>query len=386
MSSRRRVVSLLVFTVLAILASSVGCLEPVDHVRSRDTGLRRDAGSPNDAGPAGDGSCPACLPACPPTCDADAGCPWTATPVGHSACDLRGISLTTRNDVGAQAALVAASYCACDLAMVALVASGPPLAWSEAEVAATGCSRTSLSIGPTGARTLLLTDPTGGLRLLESTRSGAWVTDQLREIRAPAALALDEDGNPHIAGLGQGAIVLASRVGKRWVLEGVATAPSLVAAAPVLIALGPDGQPRVAFSEGEVKLATKTASGWEVSTAPGNGVPVSLVVDAGGRAHLLYLAGGLRYGVMTASGWVSEPIEPKATAGSLALGPGGCPRAAWTSEGRVWFGERTESGWTAEHLADGTFGVAESSLALLPDGRPLILPFGGGGQLSLYSR
>jgi hypothetical protein len=65
-------------------------------------------------------------------------------------------------------------------------------------------------------------------------------------------------------------------------------------------------------------------------------------------------------------------VDPKANAGVLALGEQGCPRAVWSREG-VWYGERTAQGWTMERVSQDSFGVGDEPLALLPDGRPLLL-------------
>ncbi|HEY3450533.1 MAG TPA: hypothetical protein VGK67_29525 [Myxococcales bacterium] len=377
MPSRLSHLALLALTASLAAVAGGACFAPVLTAQAKDAGHERPDGG--DAGPSNlDGSCPMCLPSCEPTCPPGESCPFTTGAAFESGCAPASYSLTVAvtPDSGME---LAASLCACGEAWAG---AGTPADWGDNAVFFSACARTVSRVGPNGERMILVNEPSGTVRLFEQRTNGSWRPEDPPQIRAPATLAIDSAGNPHLAGLGQGAILHLARVDGTWIVDPAANADS-DRRGLVLLALGPDGLPRIAFSEGDVKLATKTDAGWEHSTASGMGAPLSLQVDAEGRAHLLYLLDGVRYTLQTPGGWVSEMLDGKATAAALVLTAEGCPRAVWSRDG-VFYGERTAAGWTSERIADGNFGVEDEPFVLLPDGKPLVLH--GGAAMSLSGR
>jgi hypothetical protein len=357
--------------LLALTAFAAGCLRPAQSAIEVT-----DASAPTDAGDAGpskglDGSCPSCLPSCAATCAADGGCRWSSAQLSSSqSCPPSGLSLTLAGDSPSFAT------CSCGDAWFGSTADGGAL-----QRVATGCVQTV--VRRSGATILMLVDdPSGKLRLFESTDGTTWTSELPPELLAPGALALDNSGNLHLAGLGQGAVLHLERVDGKWTVETAAAAPGLDDATPILIALGPEGAPRVAFADQGVKLATKSDAGWETSVVADRGTPLSLQVDATGQPHLLYLRDGLRYAVRTrVAGWVTESVDPTATAGALVLTGSGCPRAIWSALG-LHYGERTPGGWTTDRFSDGDLAVGDQPLVLLSNGRPLVLHASDGLVLS----
>ncbi|MGC4119122.1 MAG: hypothetical protein QM765_32060 [Myxococcales bacterium] len=383
MSSRLPHLALLALSAAVAAAAGGACFTPIPQAALPDTGDRRtDAG---DAGPSNlDGSCPECLPACEGTCTPDVGCPF-ATGGGFTlGCAPANYSLAVASsDAGTLELTV--STCACGEAWVG---TGAPGAWNGNETFHSSCGRTLSRVGPADERMILVNEPTGTVRLFERRWNGSWRLTEPPQIRAPAALEIDSAGNPHLAGLGQGAVLHLVRINEEWIIDPAANADSDTRGL-VILALGPDDLPRIAFSEGDVKLATKSGSAdagfqWQHSTASFRGTPLSLEVDAQGRANLLYLDHGVRYALQTANGaWVAELVDEKATAAQLAFTSDGCPWAIWSRDG-IYFGERTAAGWTSDRVAEGTFGAEDEPLVILPDRRPMVLH--GGATMSFSGR
>jgi hypothetical protein len=335
-----------------VLAADLGCLNAADS-------RRPDAGkaSLEDAGALPDASCSDCLRGCA------AGCVKSCDLTGDVVAEVQGCA-PTGFSVALDGDSPVVSLCRCDQAFVV---SGVGGAW-QAEAVAQGCLQTSLRVGAAG-RALLVTDNAGSLRLFLPAPAG-WTDDTPRQLEPPAALALDPTGVPHLAGLAQGAVVHAMPVKGGWTTEGVAAGP-LQTGSRVVMALGPDSQPRIAFSDGAVKVATRTESGWTVSTVAERGRPVSLQVGADGRSHLFYLSDGLRYAASSGAAWASEAVDPAATAGTLRLGPGGCPRGMWMGASSMpTYGERSETGWQSRQLSSDTLhGPSDEPLAIDSTGR-----------------
>lgn len=344
-----------------------------------------DADAVPDAGPSNlDGACSACLPSCAPTCEADAGCPFSTGGGFALGCAPDDYSLAVAADPDAGTAELVVSLCACGEAWTG---AGAPAAWPGNEAFHSSCGRTLARVGPGGERMVLVNEPTGTVRLFERRGDGRWRLEEPPQVRAPASLAIDSSGHPHLAGLGQGAILHVFRAADGgWAVDPAANAgPDRRGL--VLLALGPDGLPRIAFSEGDVQLASRDApdAGWRHSTASFRGTPLSLQVDARGRAHLLYLDRGVRYAAQGEGGaFVAELVDEKATAAQLALTADGCPWAVWSRDG-VWFGERTEDGWSAQRVADGRFGEGDEPFVVLPDQRPMVL-LGAGAAMRFSGR
>jgi hypothetical protein len=350
--------------VLSLCALALAaCLRPVEQRRAHDTGVARPDGG-TDAGEveSADGSCLTCLPDCAPTCtNGDAGCPFIPQPMHDLGCPASAFSLV-RNGVTTDL-----SFCAC--AEVWLAQSENDLK-TERRLGG-DCARTQLRRDSKGQLHLLVEDRSGGLILWEQGANG-WQSEVPPQIGPPAALALDSSGATHLAGLAQEALLHLKRVDKKWQSEGAAPA-KLAQGSLLYLALGPDDLPRIAFSEGDVRLATRTASGWQLSVVVPSGAPVSLQVDPQGRPHLLYFAEGLgvRYAFRTDE-WKFEALDSRASAGSLALGPLGCPRAAWSSD-HPYYGERTADGWRVVQVAeDEGADLLDEPLALDGDGRPFV--------------
>lgn len=358
---------LLIATALAAgAAAGAACLDPVETARPSDAG---SAGG--DAGTAADAACPDCLPKCAPSCASDAGCPWARSPAFSAGCPPTSVSLTLE---GGDAGLPVAAFCACGDAWLAT--SGGDGGWRTGSALATSCARTSLRLGPGGRPSLLVTSSSGTVRLVDVHSNGSVTVEEPPQLHPPATFAIDGAGVYHLAGLGQSAILYLRRTAGKWTLE-TAAPGYLASGSDVLLALGPDGEPRIAFSQGGVELAERAPdAGWSRSVVAPEGLPTSLQVDGAGRAQLLYLSEGLHYAAQTPAGFATELIDGKAIDGQLRLGAGGCPRAIWSAMG-LWYGERTPAGWKAERIADGAFTVADEPFALRRTGQPLVLSFDG---------
>lgn len=344
------------------LLALAACLDPVAQLRGPDA-----SGSPDAALDAGslDAGCVHCLPECPQSCEgADAGCgTWTrlAEIKPLAGCEATGLSLAVSGET------VRVAYCSCGKARLA---EGKGTQWTD-EVVQDGCVRTALRTDPVTLEPRLLVEvPGGGLRLLERSGS-AWTMEIPPQISAPAALVVDGSGQPHLVGVGQGALLHVSRVKKAWKVTTAAGAPALTPGSRVHLALGKDDRLAVAYSTGELRVAVSTDEGWESSTVASSGLPVGLGLDAQGRPQVLYLQQGLRYAVRNGGDWAFEPVEPRAVAGAFSL-TGGCPRAAFVTDQGLSFVERTSAGWTGGVVQATGFTGLDEPLLELPDGTFLL--------------
>ena len=208
---------------------------------------------------------------------------------------------------------------------------------------------------------------------------------------APTSLALHE-GIPTISYSAPDALKVARRDSTGWITETVESVSRSVSS----LALDADGNPHVAyvthFAAG-LRYAYKDGDGWQVqvvTSAASSSAGVSLALDSDNRPHLSYAGGStgleMRYAFHDGVTWQFETIDPISAGGniSLALRADGTPIASYVQEVEDHWGDieyavryavRAASGWEATTIAGFTIwhgGWGSTSLALTAAGTPLI--------------
>ncbi|MBX3190239.1 MAG: hypothetical protein KF819_24785 [Labilithrix sp.] len=207
-------------------------------------------------------------------------------------------------------------------------------------------------------------------------------------------LAVDAEGEPHVAFFERGKIMLARRVAGSWQSELVDAdaGASLLNPGP-RVAVGSDGVEHVVYaafaltpdgqSRGCVKYAARAGAGfapeivdpgevydpgWRVETTGG----AALVLDDANVPHVCYAqsrslppvssAADLKYARRGATGWTRELVEKGGRSGgscSIALAASGAPSISHLDWGSydLRFAVRGASGWSASVVdADGAVG------------------------------
>jgi hypothetical protein len=218
------------------------------------------------------------------------------------------------------------------------------------------------------------------------------------------SLALDSEGNPHVAFCDSitGNLRYASRSAGAWTIE-TADGSAIVLGTSSSLALDDEGNPHVSYVDAAVatletlKYARKVGGVWIVETVNDSGrvFSSSLTLDAGGNPHIGYRylgpsdPPGYKYARKTGSTWSIEKAPsplfacygPSSTC-ALALdadgnpgmiypyGPnGGCDWTDWCpSAGPVVYARKSSGNWTVETIGYGF--ASNRSIALDADGNP----------------
>lgn len=229
-----------------------------------------------------------------------------------------------------------------------------------------------------------------------------------------SSLALDSRDNPHISyfDFTNRDLKYARRTGVGWDIETVehTTAAGYFSS----IALDSAGSAHIAFfektgegvlwSEGDLKYAKRTSSGWDVQTVDteGNtGFFASIDVDSRDNPHIAYFANvefdkvDLKYARQADSGWEVQTVDSEGRGGtyaSLALDSRDNPRVAYqfrrggkTIGASLNYARRTGSEWEIGVVDDTGWGREPASLALDRNDNPHITYIiGSGGDLKYF--
>jgi hypothetical protein len=165
----------------------------------------------------------------------------------------------------------------------------------------------SPALGPDGNPAVSYFNDVDGDLIYAEFDGGTWSLDIVASEGIAgkfSSLQIDAEGTPHIAFYNQtsqlaGTVQYATRVAREWQIEDIATLDDvelgmLGARRITSLALGSDGEPRVAFSDrSSLSYAVRDAGGWTVEEIVSAGsLPlgqlVSLKIDSGGAAHIAY--------------------------------------------------------------------------------------------------
>ena len=180
--------------------------------------------------------------------------------------------------------------------------------------------------------------------------TGNWTAEELRGT-SPASLALDSQGNPHIAAQrfiqvneDEVAWVVWHARGKsptgNFVKERIADVPDLTSTAS--LALSSTNKPRVAWSEPDgIHYAVKTLNGWHEETIVPNLSVTDLVIDPFGFAHMTANGpGGLWYVTGPQNGGAGDFDAMNVTSGGggdIALSQNNTVQIAFQRGNETWW-------------------------------------------------
>jgi hypothetical protein len=241
-----------------------------------------------------------------------------------------------------------------------------------------------------------------GMLRYVTARAGAWAAqavDTAHESGLRGALALDIAGDARLSGRdGRGALRYAAWSNGWWTSETADAATGPVFGRTVL-ALDPTGTPSIGYvaTDGALKLARRTAAGWQTTTvarpgapSPGDASPrdgyvadFALALDRAGSPHIGYLAAAcatcepmLRYASQGSGGWEVQDVDTipaRAYAPhSLALqvdAAGGVHLLYEAGGTTLRYARSVGGGWAIREVAGG-----------LAEGRGIALALDGGGN------
>jgi RHS repeat-associated protein len=206
-----------------------------------------------------------------------------------------------------------------------------------------------------------------------------------------SSLALDSAGNAHISYYDwtNGDLKYARWTGSGWSIQTVDSTGTV--GQWNSLALDGSGNPRIAYydgTNGDLKYAAWTGSAWSIQTVDSAGFVGqwnSLALDSSGNPHISYYDGtnyAVKYAKWTGSAWSIQAVDSDLGAKadglgtSLALDSAGNPHIAYS----VWvptevrYASWTGSAWTIQTVDSGFFGN-DLSLALDSSDNPHISYF-----------
>lgn len=207
------------------------------------------------------------------------------------------------------------------------------------------------------------------------------------------SLAVDAQGNPHIAYYTGSEVKYAHKDAAGWHTESIGASgqtdyPSL--------ALDSSGYPHISYQQfnyGDLMYAVKDSAGWHHETVDAEGrtgAYSSLALDAQGNPHISYYrvtssaasdySCDLKYARRSGVSWVSETVHDASGScefsqnnTSLKLDGSGWPHISYYQplDQALWYARWDGSGWHTELVASGNVGRG-NSLAFNPAGKPYI--------------
>ncbi len=195
------------------------------------------------------------------------------------------------------------------------------------------------------------------------------------------SLALDADGNPHIA-YGGKHLYYAWYDGTAWRIDTVDD--SWDVGYCTSLAFDSGGYPHISYYDrdpyGNLKHAYKNETGWHIQTVDSSnnsvGVYTSLAIDANDHVHISYCditEGNLKFARWDGVQWHLETIDSGGYVGefnSLALDAGGSPHISYFdyTNGHLKYARIQAGQWQMEIVDNDEFVGLYTSIALDPDG------------------
>jgi hypothetical protein len=242
--------------------------------------------------------------------------------------------------------------------------------------------------------------------------------DTTRATGSFVSLALDAQGNPHIAfaymaeissgsKAGQYILKYASKNGDSWMLE---TADDDADVGQLSLALDAGGHPHIAYNDAmhsELKYSVKRDANWVIETPDLSekvGLDASLALDTVDNAHIAYRHQGefvpfpapapdygrekydLRYASNVGGVWKVEQVDIAGSVGwyaSIAVDASNRPHIAyyemtrWMRESNLKFATKSGMDWTVETVDTALGSPNHSSLVLDAQGNPHIAYYDG---------
>jgi hypothetical protein len=279
-------------------------------------------------------------------------------------------------------------------------------AWQTSEIREGTYGLPKLSADERGVLHLLVADLEDDNLIYGRLENGAWSLEDGIDPDGLAGLhndlAVGADGTVHIVYIrdldeSQGAFDTEFRYARRgptgWEIETIDSDVN-VGLSPS-IALGPEGQPQVAYRRrGVIEIARRAGDAWSVDHIIDDAWSLSataFAVDAGGAAHLAYRGDDdeVRYAVRDGDEWTSESVfDGGRDYIALAVGVGGLhvvhAEASGLSPLTMHHSRRTDSGWQAVQIDEDSLARWSPSVAMDSRGN-LHLAFGGAGPELRYA-
>lgn len=267
---------------------------------------------------------------------------------------------------------------------------GPPdpcrVGWSAADLEGWGGGAPSLAVDGEGRVHVayLGDDRAGTVRMAVRRDSGSWEEEDTGVVGSSPSIAFDADGVEHVVVAADGEI--RHLVAPDWDVDVVG--PTMSGAGNP-IALGSDGEPRVAWHDDQdedVQLAVLRDGVWIVETVEDGPDPrgeesddLALAVRDE-TAHVVYVrsacdhgcAPEIRYASNEGGAWMPETIAEGRERPSLAIAPDGTVHVvSYITDGAVLvYSTRDADGWIEETIDTG--GAAPSCMAIGADGTVLV--------------
>ncbi|MFO7873791.1 MAG: dockerin type I domain-containing protein [Bacteroidales bacterium] len=195
------------------------------------------------------------------------------------------------------------------------------------------------------------------------------------------SLALDADGNPHIA-YGGKHLYYALYDGTEWHIDTVDD--SWDVGYCTSLAFDSGGYPHISYYDrdpnGNLKYAYRNEAGWHIQTVDNSdnslGLYTSLAIDADDHVHISYsdiTDGNLKYTHWDGTEWQIETIDSEGFVGeftSLALDEGGAPHISYFdyTNGHLKYARLQAGQWQLQTVDDNEYVGLYTSIALDPGG------------------
>jgi hypothetical protein len=232
-----------------------------------------------------------------------------------------------------------------------------------------------------------------------SVEGGDWRVEVVDGLVQGCSVDVTPNGTAHLAWIPQfsRSVLYAHREAGQWIHG---TFESHEVGPEVDLHLGPDGRPRVAFTQHDlnadqwhVVLTSLGDGGWTNEDAAGAGARPSLAVDRLGSPSIAYLAGtdGQVFLAHPRAGvWMNRQLTNNAATGvSLALDGDRHPHFAYIdrNEGALKYARFDGTAWTFERVAalGPITPIDRPSLALTSDARPFIA-YGKGSTMNVATK
>lgn len=207
--------------------------------------------------------------------------------------------------------------------------------------------------------------------------------------QAPASLALDSGGTPHLAYLNatNTALLYATKTGHGWEAQTVAAvSPGHTIYYDTALSLDHEDQPHLSYSDqGVLKYASWDGGGWQIETVDDSGwmeMYISLALDGSDSPHLSYYhhisdvqGGRLKYAHRTSTGWETETADDSGWCGefnSIAVDGAGQPYISYLDydHKQIKVAHRAGSPWEIAVVDDAQWWGGFTSIALDGAGHP----------------